>query len=209
MSTTPIIKYETHVLHTKYFDEARVYVFDISESSPITCMVFGNFNKITPLVRIHSQCFYSEVLGSLDCDCREQIELAYKMIKNDGAGVFMYLEQEGRGCGLISKAKAYSLKENEGLDTVEAYRAMGLDVDPRRYDNAAEILRFLGLNKVRLLTNNPRKASGLAKNGIEVEEVRIRVKPTPLNLEYLMVKQKKLGHDLGLNGRVGDKHGIE
>jgi len=204
LSTTPIIKYESHLLRTKYLGEARVYVFEISESSPIICMVVGNLDKNVPLVRVHSKCFYSEVLGSLDCDCREQIELAYEMIHAEGSGVFMYLEQEGRGCGLISKAKAYSLKENEGLDTVEAYKVMGLDVDPRRYDNAAEILKFLSLNRIRLLTNNPRKTSGLVKNGVAVEEVRLRVEPTPSNLEYLIVKQKKLGHDLGLNGKKGD-----
>ena len=204
MNTSIIRKYETHRLHTKYFDEARLYVFDVVESSLITCLVVGDLEKKVPLVRVHSKCFYSEVLGSLDCDCREQMELAYEMIRAEGVGVFMYLEQEGRGCGLISKAGAYSLKETKGFDTVEAYEIMGLDVDPRRYDNAAEILKFLGLYKIRLLTNNPRKISGLVKNGITVEDVRLRVEPTPLNLDYLIVKQMKLGHDLGLNVKEGD-----
>ena len=134
-----------------------------------------------------------------DCDCHEQMELSYKMIKSEGAGIFIYLEQEGRGCGLINKAKAYALKEKKGLDTVEAYKSMGLDIDPRRYDNAAEILRFLGVRKIRLLTNNPRKISGLINEGIDVEPKNLRITPTPLNLDYLIVKQEKLGHDLGLN----------
>lgn len=191
--------FETHLLHTHYFGEVRIYVFDDSGSYPITAMVVGTIENVVPLVRVHSKCFYSEVLGSLDCDCHAQMELAYEMIQKEGTGIFIYLEQEGRGCGLINKAKAYSLKESRGIDTVEAYQQMGLDVDPRQYDDAAEVLKILGVTKIRLLTNNHRKIIGLEKKGIEIEQVSIRAIPTPNNLDYLIVKQKKLGHDLGLD----------
>jgi len=208
MTKNPIIRHETHFLHTKDFGKAKVFVFEISDSSPIACIVVGDVREKIPLVRIHSKCFYSEVLGSLDCDCQEQINLAFKLIRDEGFGIFIYLEQEGRGCGLINKARAYSLKEIKGLDTVDAYESMGLDVDPRQYDNAVAVLKFLNVERIRLLTNNPRKTSGLVENGIKVQEVRLQVKPTPLNLEYLKVKQRKLGHDLGLNGNERNNSGV-
>lgn len=185
--------------------QSQTLVFELPQQAPVTAIVIGDVGKANaPLVRIHSRCLYGEVFGSLDCDCRAQLELALRLIKEEGTGVFIYLEQEGRGCGLVNKAKAYVLNEKEGLDTVDAYRKLGLDVDARLYSAAAEVLKYLGLKHVRLLTNNPSKVSSLVEAGIFVEQVYLRTKPTHHNIDYLRVKQFKLGHDLGLQGNERD-----
>lgn len=189
----------SHTLQTVEFGEVQCLVFEFSDQSPVTALVIGDINSSeSPLVRIHSRCLYAEVFRSSDCDCQDQRDLAFHLIKAEGAGVFIYLEQEGRACGLLNKAKAYIMKETEGLDTVAAYQKLGLDADPRTYTAAAKVLKYLGLRHVRLLTNNPQKASGLIEGGIAVERVHLRAKPTIHNIEYLKAKQFKLGHDLGL-----------
>jgi 3,4-dihydroxy 2-butanone 4-phosphate synthase/GTP cyclohydrolase II len=201
MSACVSLRFQSHALHTAEFGVAKCLVGKYSNQSYITALVIGNIHAPeAPLVRIHSRCLYSEVFGSLDCDCRAQRDLAFRLIKAEGVGVFIYLEQEGRGCGSLNKAKAYMLKETEGLDTVSAYQKLGLNVDPRDYVAAAEILERLGLKRVRLLTNNPNKVSDLEERGITIIQVHLRTKPTIHNIDYLRAKQSKLNHDLGLKG---------
>ncbi|MDP8253915.1 MAG: bifunctional 3,4-dihydroxy-2-butanone-4-phosphate synthase/GTP cyclohydrolase II [Candidatus Kaelpia aquatica] len=148
------------------------------------------------LVRVHSQCLTGDIFHSLRCDCGEQLHKAMDMIAKDGKGVILYMNQEGRGIGLVEKLKAYALQD-KGLDTVEANEALGHGADLREYGIGAQILVDLGLKNIRLLTNNPRKIVGLKGYGLEiVERVDIEVEPNPSNARYLKTKKSKLGHDL-------------
>jgi GTP cyclohydrolase II len=148
------------------------------------------------LVRVHSECWTGEVMRSLKCDCRDQLDQAMRAIVLAGRGVVVYLRQEGRGIGLGNKVRAYALQQN-GVDTVDANRILGFADDARRYDVAAAILRDLGVRRARLMTNNPRKVQGLAAGGIEVaERVALKSEPNAHNAEYLAAKAKKLGHRL-------------
>jgi len=146
------------------------------------------------LVRVHSECLTGDVFGSRRCDCGPQLHQAMKQISDAGAGVIVYMRQEGRGIGLPAKIKAYKLQEG-GLDTVQANEKLGFPMDLREYGLGAQILTDLGLKKIRLLTNNPRKLVGLAGYGLEIlEQVPIRVKANPHNARYLETKRKKMGH---------------
>lgn len=148
------------------------------------------------LVRVHSECFTGDVLGSMRCDCGEQLQKALKMIEHEKKGVFVYMRQEGRGIGLANKLKAYSLQDC-GHDTVEANIALGFSPDLRDYGIGAQILSDIGVRKMRLLTNNPKKIKGLEGYGLTVvERVPIEMVPTKDNIAYLTTKQKKLGHIL-------------
>jgi GTP cyclohydrolase II len=146
------------------------------------------------LVRVHSECWTSEVLGSLKCDCREQLDAAISRIAAEGTGVVVYLRQEGRGIGLGNKVRAYAL-QNHGADTVEANLALGFEADERRYDPAAEILKDLGVRSIRLLTNNPTKVAGLRAAGINISSrISHWVGENQYNADYLAVKRRKMGH---------------
>lgn len=147
-----------------------------------------------PLVRLHSECLTGEALGSLRCDCGPQLDAALGLIAADGAGVLVYLRQEGRGIGLSHKLRAYALQDG-GLDTVDANLALGFPVDAREYAVAAGILHDLGLARVRLVTNNPAKVAGIAEGGVEVvERVPLEVGANAVNGDYLAAKRDRLGH---------------
>ena len=148
------------------------------------------------LVRVHSSCFTGDILGSLRCDCGEQLHDAMAMVEREGKGIVLYMNQEGRGIGLVNKLKAYKLQE-DGLDTVEANIHLGFPMDQRDYGLGAQILRTLGVTKIRLISNNPRKRAGLKGYGLEiVETVPIRVEPNPHNEKYLETKRDKMGHEI-------------
>lgn len=160
-------------------------------------LIKGEWQKDEPvLVRVHSSCFTGDILSSLRCDCGEQLHAAMQMVEREGKGAILYMNQEGRGIGLINKLKAYKLQEN-GLDTVEANLHLGLPMDKRDYGIGAQILRYLGITKLRLMSNNPKKRAGLLGYGLEiVEAVPIEVSPNPHNEKYLQTKRDKLGHEI-------------
>jgi len=154
------------------------------------------------LVRVHDSCFTGEILGSLRCDCGEQLDTALRMIQNEGRGLLLYMRQEGRGIGLENKLHAYRL-QNSGLDTVEANERLGFPADKREYGVGAQILRHLGIRKIRLISNNPRKFRALSGYGLEiVERVPIQTKPGKENLRYLRTKKEKMGHLLELDDEM-------
>jgi len=163
-------------------------------------LVMGDVNAGTPLLRVHSQCFTGELLGSLRCDCHDQLEMAMQAIAEEGRGLVIYEYQEGRGIGLMSKLQAYELQD-VGLDTVEANHALGFKADSRDFSLPAAILRDLRIKRVRLLSNNPRKASALIENGIEVvAQLSCEAAPNPHSFAYLRTKKEKMGHALSLGG---------
>lgn len=157
----------------------------------------GDWAKDEPvLVRVHSSCFTGDIMHSLRCDCGDQLQAAMEMVEAEGKGLVLYMNQEGRGIGLMNKLKAYKLQE-EGKDTVEANLALGFKNDQRDYGVGAQILRHLGVSKIRLMSNNPRKRAGLLGYGLEiVENVPIEIKPNPHNEFYLQTKRDKLGHEI-------------
>ena len=165
-------------------------------------LIKGDLRGKAPLLRIHSQCFTGEGLGSLRCDCRDQLSMAMCAIAAEGRGLVIYEYQEGRGIGLMAKLKAYELQD-DGIDTVEANHVLGFRTDYRDYSLPLAILRELGLNRVRLLTNNPAKARALADVGIEVAQIPCEAEANPYSLPYLRTKKEKLGHTLGLHDGAG------
>jgi 3,4-dihydroxy 2-butanone 4-phosphate synthase/GTP cyclohydrolase II len=158
----------------------------------------GEWEKNEPvMVRVHSSCFTGDILGSLRCDCGEQLHKAMQMVDAEGKGAILYMNQEGRGIGLLNKLKAYRLQE-EGMDTVEANLHLGFQMDQRDYGIGAQILRHLNITKLRLISNNPKKRIGLVGYGLEVvENIPINIKSNPHNEKYLQTKKDKLGHELG------------
>ena len=157
-------------------------------------LVMGDVQGSAPLVRIHSQCLTGDVFASLRCDCRQQLEMALAMIAEQGAGILLYEQKEGRGIGLMAKLQAYELQD-AGLDTVEANERLGFKADQRDFSLPGEILKALGVGKVRLLSNNPDKVSALEQAGVEVvERVPCEVDASPYAEDYLKTKKEKLGH---------------
>ena len=162
-------------------------------------LIKGEWKEGEPvLVRVHSSCMTGDILGSKRCDCGEQLHKAMQMIEREGRGVIVYMQQEGRGIGLMNKIAAYKLQE-QGLDTVDANVHLGFKPDERDYGCGAQILRMLGIQKMRLMTNNPVKRVGLEGYGLEiVENVPIEITPNEYNLRYLQTKKERMGHILHL-----------
>lgn len=185
---------------TRFGDfKAYSYVSKISHENHLA-LVKGDISDGNPvLVRVHSECLTGDVFGSLRCDCGEQLNDAMNLIAKEGRGVFLYMRQEGRGIGFVNKMKAYNLQDG-GMDTVEANKALGFAADLRDYGIGAEILADLGIKKIRLLTNNPKKVSGIEGFGMEIiERLPIQVKSNLRNIRYLKTKKEKMGHMLSFN----------
>ena len=182
---------------TKHGD-FQLYAFrQVATGENHLALVKGTWTPDEPvLTRVHSSCFTGDILHSLRCDCGDQLAAAMEMVEREGKGVILYMNQEGRGIGLFNKLKAYKLQE-EGKDTVEANLALGFKNDQRDYGVGAQILRHLGISKLRLMTNNPRKRAGLSGYGLEiVENIAIEIKPNKHNEFYLQTKRDKLGHEI-------------
>jgi GTP cyclohydrolase II len=175
------------------FERANV---DKGKTESALLLMLGDLPDGAPLLRIHSQCLTGEVLGSLRCDCRGQLEVAMAALADEGAGLVIYEYQEGRGIGLMAKLKAYGLQD-QGLDTIEANEALGFAADCRDFSLAVAVLHELKVRQVRLMSNNPQKVEALTKGGIEVIElIACEVPPSPYALSYLRTKKEKMGHSL-------------
>jgi GTP cyclohydrolase II len=178
----------------------RIYGFAGPSNGPAgtreeaVALVTGDVTSKPPLVRVHSQCLTGDVFGSLRCDCRQQLEMALSMISEEGAGVLIYEQKEGRGIGLMAKLQAYELQD-AGLDTVEANERLGFKADHRDFTLPGEMLKALGIRQVRLLSNNPDKVAALEQAGVQVvERVPCEVNASPQAEDYLKTKKEKLGH---------------
>ena len=195
-SVAKVEKTSTCSLITRYSGVFTMQGFRLkSTDEAIVVVTLGNLAALeAPLVRVHSRCVTGEVFGSVQCDCGQQLELSFERIRAEGAGMIIYLEQEGRGCGLIAKLKGHELMETEGLDTVDAYIKQNLPWDNRSYDAAIRVLEFLGVHRVRLLTNNPEKIKALSEAGIEVAREPLEVPPNPWSRDYLRTKKLRMGH---------------
>lgn len=193
-----LIKREVEIeLPTKYGQFKLIAYKQINTNEEHLAIIKGKWNKDEPiLTRVHSSCFTGDILGSLKCDCGDQLTLALQKIEKEGKGIVLYMNQEGRGIGLLNKLKSYKLQEN-GLDTVEANIKLGFKMDQRDYGVGAQILRDLGASKLKLLTNNPTKRTGLASYGIEIiENVPIITEPNKYNKKYLLTKKNKMQHKI-------------
>jgi 3,4-dihydroxy 2-butanone 4-phosphate synthase/GTP cyclohydrolase II len=184
-------------LPTKYGDFVVKVYKNIVDNKEHVALIKGTWSEDEPiLVRVHSECLTGDVFGSLRCDCGDQLHAALHQISNSGKGVLLYMRQEGRDIGLVNKIKAYALQE-QGYDTVEANLLLGFKPDPRDYGIGAQILADIGVRKMRLLTNNPKKRVGLASYGLEIVElVPLQIPPNDKNYNYLLTKKIKLGHIL-------------
>lgn len=198
LKTESLIREEVRVqMPTKHGDFELIAFKQTNTGENHLALVKGSWEPGEPvLVRVHSSCFTGDILHSLRCDCGDQLQKAMEMVEAAGKGVVLYMNQEGRGIGLFNKLKAYKLQE-EGKDTVEANLALGFKNDQRDYGVGAQILRYLGISKIRLMTNNPKKRAGLMGYGLEiVENVPIEIKPNEHNEFYLQTKRDKLGHEI-------------
>ena len=201
LKTESLIEKEVTVqMPTKYGVFELIAFKQINTGDIHLAMKKGEWKKDEAvLVRVHSSCMTGDILGSLRCDCGEQLHHALQIIEAEGKGIVLYMNQEGRGIGLLNKLKAYKLQE-QGLDTVEANIQLGFGMDERDYGVGAQILRSLGVTKMKIMSNNPRKRAGMMGYGLEVvDTVAIEMKPNPHNEKYLFTKRDKLGHEI-LNG---------
>ncbi len=200
MRTERLVERQVDVkLPTVYGDFDLVAYKQTTTGEEHLALIKGTWNEQDPvLVRVHSSCVTGDIFGSCRCDCGPQLHRAMELIEHEGRGVIVYMQQEGRGIGLLNKLKAYKLQE-QGADTVEANTMLGFDMDPRDYGVGAQILHDLGVRKMRLLTNNPKKRTGLVGYGLEiVENVPIEIEANVHNRDYLLTKKRKMGHHLGL-----------
>src|SRR6201994_4786767 len=198
LKTDSLIEEVTRVdMPTKYGHFKLVAFKEKTTGGEHLALIKGEWQKDEPvLTRVHSSCFTGDILGSFRCDCGEQLHEAMRLVEKEGQGVILYMNQEGRGIGLLNKLRAYKLQE-EGMDTVEANLHLGFPMDKRDYGVGAQILRYLGISKLRLISNNPRKRAGLLGYGLEVvEPVPIEIHPNPHNEKYLTTKRDKLGHEI-------------
>ncbi|MBI3317703.1 MAG: bifunctional 3,4-dihydroxy-2-butanone-4-phosphate synthase/GTP cyclohydrolase II [Candidatus Omnitrophica bacterium] len=195
LSKERFVRRVTETVLPTLYGEFQLIVYESSlDGQAHMALVLGDIRQPPVLVRVHSQCLTGDVFGSSRCDCGPQLTAALKLIQKEGRGVLLYLRQEGRGIGLVNKIKAYALQD-QGLDTVEANRALGFDPDLRDYGIGAQILADLGLTQVKLMTNNPRKVVGLDGFGLSIlERVPLEIPPNPVNSKYLKAKRDKLGH---------------
>lgn len=206
MKHDSLIKREVEVDMPSKYGHFRVRAYSqVGANEPHLAIIKGTWKKNEPvLVRVHSSCLTGDILGSLRCDCGDQLDASLKQIEQEGKGVVLYMQQEGRGIGLLNKLKAYQLQE-QGMDTYEANQALGLPMDARDYGVGAQILNDLGISKMKLMTNNPKKRVGLIGYGLEiVDNVSIECKPNKHNQKYLQAKKDIGGHDI-LNPNVKTK----
>jgi len=189
-----ILGFEGRLAEARPCDQSSADDAGKGEVEGLVALVMGDIHSAPPVVRIHSQCLTGDVFGSLRCDCRLQLELALVRIAEEGAGIVLYEQQEGRGIGLMAKLKAYDLQD-QGLDTVEANVKLGFAPDCREYELPAEVLKLLKVSQVRLMTNNPEKVAALESAGISVvERVSAEVEPQESFERYLRTKHEKMGH---------------
>jgi len=182
---------------TKYGDFKLIPFRQISNGLEHVALIKGEWEKDDPvLVRVHSSCITGDIFGSMRCECGDQLHKAMQLIEKEGKGVLVYMNQEGRGIGLMNKIRAYKLQE-EGMDTVDANLHLGFNADERDYGVGAQILREIGVTKIRLMTNNPKKRIGLEAYGLSiVENVAIEIIPNQYNAYYMETKKNRMGHDL-------------
>jgi len=200
MRTERIVERQVDVkLPTVYGDFDLVAYHQTTTNEEHLALIKGSWTPDEPvLVRVHSSCVTGDIFGSCRCDCGPQLHRAMELIEREGKGVIVYMQQEGRGIGLLNKLRAYKLQE-QGADTVDANLMLGFDMDARDYGVGAQILHDLGVRKMRLLTNNPKKRTGLVGYGLEiVENIPIEIAANTHNREYLLTKKRKMGHHLGL-----------
>jgi len=187
------------ILPTEFGEFNLILFRDLTNNKVHTVLTVGKWEEEPVLVRVHSECLTGDVFGSLRCDCGKQLIKAMQAISSEGKGVILYMNQEGRGIGLVEKIKAYKLQD-KGLDTVEANEALGHKADLRDYGIGAQILVDLGIKNIRLFTNNPRKIIGLEGYGLRVvERVALEIRHNPSNYKYLKTKKEKLGHNLNID----------
>jgi 3,4-dihydroxy 2-butanone 4-phosphate synthase/GTP cyclohydrolase II len=196
---TLVIKKAEAMLPSQFGDFKVIGFQSVLDDSDYVALVKGEWEKDEPiLVRVHSECLTGDVFGSYRCDCGPQLHAAMQMVQAEGKGVILYLPQEGRGIGLINKLQAYKLQE-EGADTVEANQKLGFKADLRDYGMGAQMLFMLGVRRMRLMTNNPRKIVGVQGHGLEVvERIPLEIQSNPENKKYMQTKKHKLGHILNI-----------
>jgi 3,4-dihydroxy 2-butanone 4-phosphate synthase/GTP cyclohydrolase II len=201
LSKETLVKQEVEINLPTIYGDFRLRAYkQLNNGQEHLALIKGKWKKNEPvLTRVHSSCMTGDIFGSCRCDCGPQLHEAMRMIEKEGKGVIVYMNQEGRGIGLLNKLKAYKLQES-GYDTVEANEKLGFKMDERDYGIGAQILRHIGVTKMRLLTNNPTKRAGLTGYGLQIVEIiPIRIKPNRHNRNYLLTKKNKMGHSIEIN----------